>query len=154
MEWTKEVVSCSNTGLIQIIPLIFLQEGNKKAPYVQPEESPRLLLSVHLGQFTREPSLGGNSRARHHCDRTDLTTGLTLQSKNGISLGQQRQKQGCDLASLYLKELWDKTKDMDKGVGRDWIPFSLAVISLCHYQWYMQRRTVTAWQCSPLTYTV
>lgn len=39
MEGTKEVVSCSNTGLIQIIPLIFLQEGNKKAPYVQPEES-------------------------------------------------------------------------------------------------------------------
>lgn len=65
----------------------------------------RLLLPVHLGQFMREPSLGGNSRAHHHCDRTDLTIGLTLQSKNGISLGQQRQKQGCELANLYLKEL-------------------------------------------------
>lgn len=39
MEETKEVVSCSSAGLIQIISLIFLQERNKKAPYVQPEKA-------------------------------------------------------------------------------------------------------------------
>jgi len=44
-------VSHGNTGLIQIIPLIFLQEGKKKAPYVQPEKvvDKIAITTVHLG---------------------------------------------------------------------------------------------------------
>lgn len=117
----------------------------------------RSLLPVHLGDSLwgrfHHPSKA-DSRAHLHCNHRDLTTGLTLQPKNGISLGQQRQKQGCDLASLYLKELWEETKDIDKGDGSDWTLFQLTVISLCHYQWFMQRRTARAWQCCPLNHTV
>lgn len=44
-------MSHSNTGLNQIIPLIFLQEEKKKAPYVQPEKAVDKIATaaVHVG---------------------------------------------------------------------------------------------------------
>lgn len=76
-------MSHSNTSLIQIIPLSFLQEGKKKAPYVQPDEAVKMAIAAEcLGAC-----LVGNlwyregSRAHLHCNHRGLITGLTPQPK-------------------------------------------------------------------------
>lgn len=84
-------MSHSNTGLIQIIPLIFLQEAKKKAPYVQPKKAvdKTAIATVHLGDsLSGSHSYNEDSRAHLHCNHRDLITGLTLQPKNEINLDQ------------------------------------------------------------------
>lgn len=111
MEETKEVVSCSNTGLIQVISLIFLQEGNKKALHVQPEKA--------LAQITVNRTLGtvcGAIQEHILTVMAETCPQALLFSQRMESAFCQRQKQGYDLVSLYFKELWEKTKGIDKGM--------------------------------------
>lgn len=124
MEETK-VVTCSNTGLIQTISLIFLQEGNKKAPYVQTEKSlAKIAVARTLGTalWGSRPHKAIEEQEHHHCDARDWPQTLPF-SQRMESAFCQRQKQGYDLASLYLEELWEKTKDIGKGMVRYWTPF-------------------------------
>lgn len=83
-------MSHSNTSLIQIIPLSFLQEGKKKSPYVQPDEAVKMAIAaVHLGaRLVGNLCYREGSRAHLHCNHRGLITGLTPQPKATTSPDQ------------------------------------------------------------------
>lgn len=143
MEETKEVVSCSNAGLIQIISLIFLQERNKKAPYVQPEKAfAKLAVARTLG------TVCGGAILTMQFESTSSLWWQRLDHRPYSSAKEWNQpfakgKRKAVIWSIYISKNCERKQ---RTLTKEWGVTEL-YFSCCHYQWFMQRKTVTAWQC-------